>query len=255
MNVACSDGSPTARALRRAFPESNATMFAHPEAALSALERRQVQRALLPVESSTRGSVHRTYDLLLRHSSVHIVGELVQQMQLLHSRPAAVDDNGEEAAEYGRFWVLSRDAAVMPPARSEAEKETPASFKSTVAMVLREGLGGLHKALAAFAFRGITVSKVESRPWRAQPLIAASSTPSSSHLMYFQYVLFIDIESSTASLATRNALAQLQEHASFLRLLGSYPCFHTSSATLHTPSPPQPVLTHVLPMLQLGAAC
>ncbi|MCO5582066.1 hypothetical protein L7F22_035957 [Adiantum nelumboides] len=103
MNVACSDGSPTARALRRAFPESNATMFAQPEAALSALERRQVQRALLPVESSTRGSVHRTYDLLLRHSSVHIVGELVQQMQLLHSRPAAVDDNGEEARNTGAF--------------------------------------------------------------------------------------------------------------------------------------------------------
>ncbi|KAI5059709.1 hypothetical protein GOP47_0026028 [Adiantum capillus-veneris] len=254
--VAC-EGSPTVRALSQAFPESNPAMYSQPEAALSALEGRQVQRALLPVESSTRGSVHRTYDLLLRHKNVHIVGELLQVQQRLH-RPAETED---EETECGRFWVLSRDASVLPPldmSGTEKEQKT-VSFKSTVAMVLREGLGALHKALAAFAFRGIEVSKVESRPWRPQPLATAPAscqTSTTSGHLYFQYVLFIDIESSTASRATQNALAQLQEHASFLRLLGSYPCFHTSSLQQYvsTPVAHQPALTNHLPVLQVGAA-
>ncbi|MBA2664486.1 MAG: prephenate dehydratase [Bradymonadaceae bacterium] len=44
------------------------------ELVFEALERGQVDRAVLPIENSLAGSIHRNYDLMLRHD-VHIVGE------------------------------------------------------------------------------------------------------------------------------------------------------------------------------------
>nr|WP_290666080.1 prephenate dehydratase [Ardenticatena sp.] len=46
------------------------------EAAFEALEQGRVDRAVLPIENSLAGSIHRNYDLLLRHINVHIVGEI-----------------------------------------------------------------------------------------------------------------------------------------------------------------------------------
>jgi len=46
------------------------------EAAFEVLERGDVDRAVLPIENSLAGSIHRNYDLLLRHANVHIVGEI-----------------------------------------------------------------------------------------------------------------------------------------------------------------------------------
>jgi len=45
------------------------------EDAFGAVESWQVDRAVLPVENSLGGSIHRNYDLLLRHR-LHIVGEV-----------------------------------------------------------------------------------------------------------------------------------------------------------------------------------
>lgn len=60
---------------------------------LQAVERWLVDRAVLPIENSLGGSIHRNYDLLLRYS-LHIVGEVKLPIRhcLLANHGAKIED-------------------------------------------------------------------------------------------------------------------------------------------------------------------
>ncbi|KAH7421881.1 hypothetical protein KP509_13G079700 [Ceratopteris richardii] len=211
----------------------------------SSVEGLEVHRALLPVESSIHGSVHRTYDLLLNHNSVHIVGEVILNKSTNEQETEFA--KGSESEEYARFWVLSRSPC-LPPIGPEQDGPAGRSFKTTIAMVVREGIGALHKVFAAFSFRGIAVNKVESRPWRAQPLLSPQQKKNSEAALAarFQYLLFVEFESSTASYAAQNVLTNIQEHCSFMRMLGSHPSFSPLFASsCHSAQKQPPLVTMI----------
>tara|TARA_B110000977_G_C10635590_1_gene321917 strand:- start:85 stop:354 length:270 start_codon:yes stop_codon:yes gene_type:complete len=83
---------------------------------------------------------------------------------------------------------------------------------------MKEESGSLFKALACFALRDINLTKVESRPMRWNPV-----TQQDNKTMQFSYLFYVDFEASMADENAQNALRQLQEKATFLRVLGSYP--------------------------------
>lgn len=60
---------------------------------LQSVERWLVDRAVLPIENSLGGSIHRNYDLLLRHR-LHIVGEVKYAVRhcLLANHGVKVED-------------------------------------------------------------------------------------------------------------------------------------------------------------------
>ncbi|KAJ6397133.1 hypothetical protein OIU77_022052 [Salix suchowensis] len=59
----------------KAYPKCETVPCEEFEAAFKAVELWLVDKAVLPIESSVGGSIHRNYDLLLRHR-LHIVGEV-----------------------------------------------------------------------------------------------------------------------------------------------------------------------------------
>jgi prephenate dehydratase len=73
--------------------------------------------------------------------------------------------------------------------------------------------------LGAMAFRDLNVTKMESRP---SPRATSSLTTGSA---VWEYVNYIDIEGGVNEEAVRNALKQLEECATVVRVLGSYPRF------------------------------
>ncbi|CAH1437868.1 unnamed protein product [Lactuca virosa] len=239
-------------------------------------------RAVLPVENSLGGSIHRNYDLLLRHR-LHIVGEV--QLPVHHcllalpgvrkeylnrviSHPQALSqceltltklgltvtreavDDTAGAAEFVAANNL-RDTAAIASARAAElyglniladgiqddssnvtrfvmlarEPIIPRidiPFKTSIVFAHDKGTSVLFKVLSAFAFRNINLTKIESRPHRNRPirLVGDENVGTAKH---FEYLFYVDFEASMADVRAQNALAEVQEFTSFLRVLGSYP--------------------------------
>ncbi|CAI8585104.1 unnamed protein product [Vicia faba] len=68
-------GAYSESAAQKAYPNCEAVPCEQFDTAFESVERWLVDRAVLPIENSLGGSIHRNYDLLLRHR-LHIVGEV-----------------------------------------------------------------------------------------------------------------------------------------------------------------------------------
>jgi len=79
--------------------------------------------------------------------------------------------------------------------------------KTSIVFQVKNVPGALFKSLSVFALRDITLSKIESRPWRGRP---------------WEYVFYVDFLRGDDEPA-RNALRHLCEVAEFVKVLGIYP--------------------------------
>uniref|UniRef100_A0A0D9W4K1 Arogenate dehydratase n=1 Tax=Leersia perrieri TaxID=77586 RepID=A0A0D9W4K1_9ORYZ len=276
-------GAYSEKAAGKAYPGCDAIPCDQFEVAFQAVELWIADRAVLPVENSLGGSIHRNYDLLLRHR-LHIVGEV--QLPVHHclmalpgvrkecltrviSHPQALAqcehtltamglnvvreafDDTAGAAEYVAANGLRDTAAIASSraaelygmevladgiqddcgnvtrfvmlAREPIVPRTDRPFKTSIVFAHdREGTSVLFKVLSAFAFRDISLTKIESRPHRHRPirLVDDANVGTAKH---FEYMFYVDFQASLAEPRAQNALAEVQEYTSFLRVLGSYP--------------------------------
>ncbi|KAJ0979319.1 hypothetical protein J5N97_014793 [Dioscorea zingiberensis] len=274
-------GAYSESAAEKAYPNCEAVPCATFESAFDSVENWNVDRAVLPIENSLGGSIHRNYDLLLRHK-LHIVGEVkyavshcllanhgvkVEQLKRVLSHPQAlaqcehtltklgvVRENVDDTAGAAKFIadnkledagavassfaaeiyglnILARNiqddsdnvTRFLMLAREPIIPGTEKPFKTSIVFSLEEGPGVLFKALAVFAMRDINLSKIESRPQQSRPLRGSECDKRYGALHYFDYLFYVDFESSMASPVAQNALKHLKEFATFLRVLGSYP--------------------------------
>ncbi|KAL7198321.1 hypothetical protein ACSBR2_020762 [Camellia fascicularis] len=275
-------GAYSEAAAGKAYPNCEAVPCDQFEVAFQAVELWIADRAVLPVENSLGGSIHRNYDLLLRHR-LHIVGEV--QLPVHHSLLAlpgvrkeyltrvishpqalaqcehtltklglnvvreAVDDTAG-AAEFVAANNLRDTAAIASSraadlyglqiladgiqddssnvtrfvmlAREPIIPRTDRPFKTSIVFAHDKGTSVLFKVLSAFAFRNISLTKIESRPHRSRP-IRLVDDQNEGTAKHFEYMFYVDFEASMAEVRAQNALAEVQEFTSFLRVLGSYP--------------------------------
>jgi prephenate dehydratase len=79
--------------------------------------------------------------------------------------------------------------------------------KTSLIMAVRDEPGSLLHSLEPFAERGINLHKLESRPRRGRP---------------FEYVMYIDVMAAADDPALVDALVEVADHTSLLRVLGTY---------------------------------
>jgi chorismate mutase / prephenate dehydratase len=113
---------------------------------------------------------------------------------------AVIEPNIEDRADNTtRFLVIGR-------------KLFGASGKDKTSLLITGGdtqsPGALYKLLEPFARKGISLSRIESRP---------------SHKKKWDYVFFIDAEGHADTQPLKSVLAEIKKHSSLLRVLGSYP--------------------------------
>ena len=112
------------------------------------------------------------------------------------------EDIQEMEANFTRFWVLGAETPKIP-LNSQAEK-------MSLALTLPDNLpGALYKALSTFAWRGIDLTKIESRPLKTA---------------LGEYFFIIDVDYSEKELV-HFARQELEAIGIQHKILGTYPIF------------------------------
>lgn len=120
----------------------------------------------------------------------------------------------ERAARMYGLAVLATRVQTYPDNRTRfaaiAADPTPLGRpdKTSIIFGVRDQPGALYRALRPFAQRALNLSKLESRPLGERP---------------FEYRFYLDIEAPAEDVDVRDALAELEEVASFVQVIGSYP--------------------------------
>ena len=111
-------------------------------------------------------------------------------LEVLADRIQTYPDN------HTRFGALSRDASPL------AEPD-----KSSLVFGVGHIAGSLYRCLGSFAERHLNLTKLESRPRAGRP---------------WEYVFYADVQAPAQLPEMVDALAELSQHATFTRLLGTY---------------------------------
>ncbi len=109
----------------------------------------------------------------------------------------------DDRQNFTRFFLLrSREA------RGRKTPEVVKEWKTSLVFTTRNVAGALFRALAVFALRDVSLTKIESRPLRGKP---------------WEYLFYVDLLGHLKEPQIQNSLGHLHEVADFLRVLGSYP--------------------------------
>lgn len=95
---------------------------------------------------------------------------------------------------------------------TEDAPRTDQPHKTSIVFAVRHKPAALYECLGAFARQNINLTKLESRPMRSRP---------------WQYWFYLDFEGHAQDPGCERALIGLLQHASMVKLLGSYPAAAT----------------------------
>jgi prephenate dehydratase len=167
-------------------------VVSHPQAIAQSEEFLSTLEVTVRAEYNTAGAAKRIADERLEHTAAIASRRAAELygLDVLAERIQTYPDN------YTRFGALSRDPAPL----SEPDK-------SSIVFGVGHVSGSLYRCLGAFAERHLNLTKLESRPRPGRP---------------WEYVFYADIEAPAGRPEMVDALAELSEHATFTRLLGTY---------------------------------
>jgi prephenate dehydratase len=186
-------------ARERLDTSSVAEVVSHPQPLAQCagyLRRRMPQAATVPA-SSTAEAVRRVME-----GGDRIAALGPRRAAELYGATIVEEDVADDAANATRFVWVARAGAAAPEA--EMPMRTSLAFWGQG----DDEPGWLVRCLSEFAFRGVNLSKIESRPLRST---------------IGHYRFFVDCEGGLASTPVREAVTGLRVHCTDVRVLGSYP--------------------------------
>jgi chorismate mutase/prephenate dehydratase len=169
------------------------TVYSHPQALAQC--RNFLERSgweLIPTYD-TAGSAKMLKEKKLRDAAA-IASERAAELYGLKILAREIEDN---LNNYTRFFVLSKE-----------DSPKTGNDKTSIIFAAAHKPGSLYQALGEFAKRGISLTKIESRPTKQTP---------------WEYNFYLDFEGHRSEPRCIEALEALKEYSAFIKILGSYP--------------------------------
>lgn len=168
-------------------------LFVHPQSLAQC--RAWIQNNLPEVEIIETSSNARSAELAARtRNSAALGGALAAQRYGLDVLEADIQDNSTNTT---RFLVLGRKCS---PATGQD--------RTSIMFSIPHEVGALHSALAPFRRYRLNMTKIESRPSKRKA---------------WEYFFFVDCDGHYDESRVGKAIADLQKHCTFVKVLGSYP--------------------------------
>ncbi|MBG85966.1 MAG: prephenate dehydratase [Verrucomicrobiales bacterium] len=168
-------------------------LYVHPQTRAQC--RSWIQMFLPDVEIVETSSNARSTEMAKRsRTAAAIAGQLCSEKYNLPIVEHNIQDN---AANATRFLVLGRQCS--PPTGKD---------RTSIMFSIADKSGALHDSLAPFRRLKINLTKIESRPTKRRA---------------WRYFFFVDLDGHAKEKKIEKALGQLEQHCSFVKVLGSYP--------------------------------
>jgi chorismate mutase/prephenate dehydratase len=168
-------------------------IYSHPQALGQCRSFLSHLNAELIPASDTAGSVKMIKEQR-RKDSAAVASARAAEIYGLKVIAKEIEDNPHN---FTRFFILSKEDS--PPTGTD---------KTSIVFSLKHKPGALYDCLREFAERKINLTKLESRPTRHQ---------------VWEYNFYMDFSGHRQEKGVAGALKALEEHAVFVKILGSYP--------------------------------
>jgi prephenate dehydratase len=167
-------------------------VISHPQAIAQSEEFLSALEATVRAEYNTAGAAKQIAEQQLEHTAA-IASRRAAELYGLEVLAESIQTYPDN---HTRFGALSRNPSPLG---------TP--NKSSLVFGVGHVAGSLYRCLGALAERHLNLTKLESRPRPGRP---------------WEYVFYADVESAADVPTMIEALAELSQHATFTRLLGTY---------------------------------
>ena len=169
------------------------TVYSHPQALAQCEEFLRKLKAEVAPTYDTAGSAKRIKEEWLQGYAA-VASRRAAQIYGLEILVEKIETN---VNNYTKFFVIA-----------EQKAESAARSKTSLVFGAKNTPGALYASLGAFATRGINLIKLESRPSKRKP---------------WEYIFYVDFEGHISDKACQEAVTELEQEASFIKILGSYP--------------------------------
>jgi chorismate mutase/prephenate dehydratase len=142
------------------------------------------------VDSTAKAAEMASHD----ESAAAVASEMAVLKYSLRYVEKSIEDN---PSNYTRFLIIG-DFEPLPTGND----------KTSLVFAAAHRAGSLYEVLSIFAKKSINMTKIESRPSRQKA---------------WEYVFFVDLDGHKDDEPIREALRELIEHTSFVKVLGSFP--------------------------------
>jgi chorismate mutase/prephenate dehydratase len=173
--------------------ETIRTVYSHPQALAQCRQwlERNLSEAKLKEARSTAEAAALCAEV---KGTAAVGGELTAE---LYEVPVLVEDIGDWKENLTRFLIFSDRMA-----------EPTGDDKTSMVLSIKDRVGALYEILKPFGDRGISLTKIESRPSRKKA---------------WDYLFFVDIEGHRDEPKVKETLEVVGEYCEEMRVLGSYP--------------------------------